>query len=184
MLRYILYVVSRSNGRIWTGCRFHSLSSLPQMQHLPSNLTIWKEKCPFPPQNTKHIWTRGTWRWPDQKRYRASHRYIWHDCATNALRKEPQNSSVTPEKPCHLRKTQKEHPLPHLLQVRSMYLHTPKSSTWFWLNRPRPQATSQTSTSRPFTMVLHSYHADSDSPIHDQELAETFRALHNNKDWE
>ena len=73
--------------------------------------------------------------------------------------------------------------LPHLLQVRSMYLHTPKSSTWFWLNRPRPQATSQTSTSsRPFTMVLHSYHADSDSPIHDQELAETFRALHNNKD--
>jgi len=182
MLRYILYVVSRSNGRIWTGCRFHSLSSSPQMQHLPSNLTIWKEKCPFPPQNTKHIWTRGTWRWPDQKRYRASHRYIWHDCATNALRKEPQNSSVTPEKPCHLRKTQKEHPLPHLLQVRSMYLHTPKSSTWFWLNRPRPQATSQTSTSRPFTMVLHSYHADSDSPIHDQELAETFRALHNNKD--
>jgi len=110
MLRYILYVVSRSNGRIWTGCRFHSLSSSPQMQHLPSNLTIWKEKCPFPPQNTKHIWTRGTWRWPDQKRYRASHRYVWHDCATNALRKEPQNSSVTPEKPCHLRKTRKSIP--------------------------------------------------------------------------
>ena len=45
----------------------------------------------------------------------------------------------------------------------------------------------QTNTSRPFTMVLHSYHADSDSPIHDQELAETFRALQTtrirNRSW-
>ena len=38
MLRYILYVVSRSNGRIWTGCRFHSLSSSPQMQAKRKNV--------------------------------------------------------------------------------------------------------------------------------------------------
>ena len=179
MLRCILYVVSRSNGRIWTGCRFHSLSSSPQMQHLPSNVDfclslVWfrwesKGRSPIPPENTWNFRTIGKFDTIAQPmRYEKSLRILqWHQKSPAIFARR--RKSI----PC----------LIFYKYVLCTFIHQ-KVRHDFDFGSIDLETTShkQTNTSRPFTMVLHSYHADSDSPIHDQELAETFRALHNNKD--
>ena len=62
--------------------------------------------------------TRGTYfltrtdrrRWPDQLADKRPIKRTPVPCHPPPFTRKPQNSSVKPEKPCHLRKTQKEYP--------------------------------------------------------------------------